>query len=78
MFHIINPSRRFANIKVTCTVFLARKNIAARAAVLRDIKGWLYSEPDRYHEITDSYDADVYKRQAIPSVTMKPTRTASS
>ena len=41
---IINPNRRFANIKVTYTVFLARKNIAALAAVLRDIKGWLYSE----------------------------------
>ena len=37
-------NRRFANIKVTYTVFLARKNTAALAAVLRDIKGWLYSE----------------------------------
>ena len=46
---IINPNRRFANIKVTYTVFLARKNTAALADVLRDIKGWLYSEPDRYH-----------------------------
>lgn len=58
---IINPNRRFANIKVTYTVFLARKNIAALAAVLRDIKGWLYSEPDRYHEITDSYDAGYFR-----------------
>ena len=49
---IINPNRRFANIKVTYTVFLARKNIAALAAVLRDIKGWLYSEPDKYHDVT--------------------------
>ena len=39
---IINPNRRFANIKVTYTVFLARKNTAALASVLRDIKGWLY------------------------------------
>lgn len=29
---IINPNRRFANIKVTYTVFLARKNAAALAA----------------------------------------------
>lgn len=62
---IINPNRRFANIKVTYTVFLARKNIAALAAVLRDIKGWLYSEPDRYHEITDSYDAEYFRYGVI-------------
>ena len=62
---IINPNRRFANIKVTYTVFLAQKNIAALAAVLRDIKGWLYSEPDRYHEITDSYDAGYFRYGVI-------------
>ena len=42
-----------------------RKNIAALAAVLRDIKGWLYSEPDRYHEITDSYDAEYFRYGVI-------------
>lgn len=62
---IINPNRRFSNIKVTYTVFLARKNTAALAAVLRDIKGWLYSEPDRYHEITDSYDAEYFRYGVI-------------
>ena len=62
---IINPNRRFANIKVTYTVFLARKNTAALASVLRDIKGWLYSEPDRYHEITDSYDAEYFRYGVI-------------
>ena len=62
---IINPNRRFANIKVTYTVFLARKNIAALVAVLRGIKGWLYSEPDRYHEITDSYDAEYFRYGVI-------------
>ena len=62
---IINPNRRFSNIKVTYTVFLARKNIAALAAVLRDIKGWLYSEPDRYHELTDSYDVKYFRYGVI-------------
>ena len=62
---IINPNRRFANIKVTYTVFLARKNVAALASDLRDIKGWLYSEPDRYHEITDSYDAEYFRYGVI-------------
>ena len=62
---IINPNRRFANIKVSYTVFLARKNVAALASDLRDIKGWLYSEPDRYHELTDSYDAEYFRYGVI-------------
>ena len=62
---IINPNRRFSNIKVCYTVFLARKNIAALADVLRNIKGWLYSEPDRYHELTDSYDAECFRYGVI-------------
>ena len=62
---IINPNRRFANIKVNYTVFLARKNTAALASVLRDIKGWLYAEPDRYHELTDSYDTEYFRYGVI-------------
>ena len=62
---IINPNRRFSNIKVTYTLFLARKNAAALASVLRDIKGWLYSEPDRYHELSDSYDAEYFRYGVI-------------
>ena len=62
---IINPNRRFSNVKVTYTVFLSRKNTAALASVLRDIKGWLYSEPDRYHEITDSYDTEYFRYGVI-------------
>lgn len=53
---LIVSNRRFANISVTYTVFLARKNVAALSDTLREVKGWLYSEPDRYHEISDSYD----------------------
>ena len=65
---IINPNRRFSNIKVTYTVFLVRKNTAALASILRDIKGWLYSEPDRYHELTDSYDAECFRYGVISGV----------
>ena len=50
---------------MTYTVFLARKNAPALADVLRNIKGWLYSEPDRYHEITDSYDAEYFRYGVI-------------
>ena len=62
---VLNSNRRFSNVKVTYTVFLARKNTAALAAVLRDIKGWLYSEPDRYHKISDSYDAEYFRYGVI-------------
>ena len=62
---IINPNRRFSNVKVNYTVFLARKNTAALASVLRDIKGWLYAEPDRYHELTDSYDTEYFRYGVI-------------
>ncbi|MDO5151740.1 MAG: phage tail family protein [Eubacteriales bacterium] len=62
---IINPNRRFSNIKVIYTVFLARKNTAALATVLRDIKDWLYSEPDRYHEFTDCYDTAYFRYGVI-------------
>lgn len=30
------------------------------------MKGWLYTEPDRYHEITDSYDIE-YLRYGVIS-----------
>lgn len=63
---LIVSNRRFANVKVIYTVFLARKNIAALADVLRAVKGWLYTEPDRYHEITDSYDTG-YLRYGVIS-----------
>lgn len=53
---LIVSNRRFANIKVSYTVFLARKNAADLSEALRAVKGWLYTEPDRYHAISDSYD----------------------
>ena len=54
---LIVSNRRFANIKASYTVFLARKNVADLSDVLHAVKGWLYTEPDRYHAISDSYDA---------------------
>lgn len=53
---LIVSGNRFSNIKISYTVFLARKNVAALSDTLRQIKEWLYTEPDRYHDIIDSYD----------------------
>ncbi len=53
---LIVSNKRFSNVKVTYTVFLARRTVDSLSEVLRSIKGWLFTEPDRYHEITDSYN----------------------
>ncbi len=53
---LIVSGHRFSNVTVSYTVFAVRGNIYGLADTLRAVKGWLYSEPDRYHEITDSYD----------------------
>lgn len=63
---LIVSNRRFANIKVTYTVFLKRRAVSELSDVLRAVKGWLYTEPDRYHEITDSYDTE-YLRYGVIS-----------
>lgn len=63
---LIVSNRRFANIKVAYTVFLKRKTVSELSDVLRAVKGWLYTEPDRYHEITDFYDTD-YLRYGVIS-----------
>ncbi len=53
---LIVSNNRFSNVTVTYTIFLARKNVVSLSEATREIKGWLYTEPDRYHEITDSYN----------------------
>ena len=53
---LIVSNNCFKNVEVTYTVFLARKTVEELADVLTEIKGWLYTDPDRYHEISDSYD----------------------
>lgn len=62
---LIVSNKRFKNIRVTYTVFLAKRNISDLADVLRAVKGWLYTEPDRYHEITDSYDSGYFRYGVI-------------
>ena len=63
---LIVSNNRFANVKVTYTVFVRRNTVEDLSDLLRAVKGWLYTEPDRYHEITDSYDS-LYLRYGIIS-----------
>lgn len=62
---LIVSNNRFKNIQVTYTVFLAKRNISNLSDALRAVKGWLYAEPDRYHEISDSYDSGYFRYGVI-------------
>lgn len=53
---LLLSNNRFSNISVSYTVFVARQNAQELADILWAVKGWLYTQPDRYHSITDSYD----------------------
>lgn len=63
---LITPGGRFPNATVTYTCFVVARSQAELSAVLTEIKNWLYAEPDRYHELTDTYDT-LHTRQAVIS-----------
>ena len=55
---------RYPNVQVTYSVFLPAKSTQELAEKILAVKEWLYEEPDRYHELTDTYDAEFF-RQAV-------------
>lgn len=55
---------RFENVTVGYTCFVPARSIQELNEKLTAIKGWLYAEPDRYHNLTDSYDT-VFFRKAL-------------
>lgn len=61
---LISPNGRFPNVQVSYTCFVPAKSISELADKLTDIKAWLYTEPDRYHELTDTYDTK-FLRKAV-------------
>ena len=63
---LILPSGRFPNIQITYTVFVAATTISDLAKKITAIKAWLYSEPDSYHILSDTYD-NIYFRQGVYS-----------
>lgn len=46
------------------TCFIAAKSKAELAEKLTTIKNWLYTEPDRYHDLSDTYDT-LHTRKAV-------------
>lgn len=61
---LINPNGRFANVNISYTCFVAAKSIAELSSKITAIKNWLYTEPDKYHALTDSFDSG-FKRYAV-------------
>lgn len=58
---LIAGSGRYPNVQVTYSVFLPAKTTQELADKISAVKEWLYEEPDRYHELTDSYDEKFFR-----------------
>lgn len=59
---LINPNGRFPNVTISYTCFLPAKSISELADKITSVKAWLYTEPDRYHILTDSYDTNFQRK----------------
>lgn len=61
---LISSNGRFPNTTISYTCFLPAKSISELADKITALKAWLYTEPDRYHILSDTYDAK-FQRQAV-------------
>lgn len=59
---LIAGSGRYPNVQVTYSVYLPAKTITELSRKITLVKSWLYSEPDSYHTLTDTYDTDFYRK----------------
>lgn len=62
---LILPNGRYPNVQVTYSVFLPAKTLPELQTKLTAVKAWLFTEPDRYHELRDTYDTDTFRRAVI-------------
>ena len=62
---LILPNGRYPNVQVTYSVFLPAKTLTELQEKITAVKAWLYTEPDRYHELRDSYDTGSFRRAVI-------------
>ena len=63
----IIPNNRYPNVSVTYNCYVPAKSIDELAVKIRNIKKWLYTEPDRYHELSDSFDSFFYRKAVFNS-----------
>lgn len=61
---LISPNGRFSNGTISYTCFVTAKSIQELSDKITLVKNWLYSEPDKYHELIDTYDSK-FKRMAV-------------
>lgn len=59
--NLIAGPGRYANVQVTYSVFLPAKTQLELAQKITAVKQWLFEEPDRYHDLVDSYDPDFFR-----------------
>ena len=62
---LILPNGRYPNVQVTYSVFLPAKTLAELQEKITAVKSWLYTEPDRYHVLRDTYDTGTFRRAVI-------------
>lgn len=62
---LILPNGRFPNVQITYSVFLPARTKEQLAEKIAAVKAWLFYEPDRYHELRDSYDTTGFRKAVI-------------
>lgn len=62
---LILPNGRYPNVQITYSVFLPAKTLPELSEKLTAVKAWLYTEPDRYHELRDTYDTECFRSAVI-------------
>ena len=59
---LISPNGRFPNTTISYTCFIPAKSIQELSDKVTAVKCWLYTEPDRYHTLSDSYDTSFFRK----------------
>ena len=59
---LIRSGGRFPNVQVTYSVFLPAKSAAELSTKIAAVKAWLYTDLDRYHQLTDTYNPNFYRK----------------
>ena len=62
---LITSNNRFPNTTVSYTCFIPAKSIQELSEKVTAVKAWLYAQPDRYHTLTDTYDAIFFRKAGL-------------
>lgn len=62
---LILPDGRYPNVQITYSVFLPAKSTAELQEKVTAVKSWLYTQPDRYHDLRDTYDTECFRKAVL-------------